>query len=108
MDKKDVFIVLFVIILLAIFIIFIQTQNKKPNDLEPLPDGIDLGEFCGFSTLGTCSSDFDCIFGGCSSQVCQSKYEEPLITTCEFQECYNADVYQVSCGCVNNRCQWHK
>ena len=47
--------------------------------------------FCGWSTYGKCNSDEDCIRGGCSSQVCQSKYEEPVFTTCEVKGCYDAD-----------------
>jgi len=65
-----------------------------------------LVKFCGTSTRGQCSSDVDCITGGCSGQVCQSRSEEPVITTCEYTECYNAQAYGVTCGCVNNKCQW--
>lgn len=62
--------------------------------------------FCGWSTNGTCSSNSDCIVGGCSSQVCQSKNEEPVITTCIYSTCYNADSFGVKCICNNNKCQW--
>jgi len=65
-----------------------------------------IGDFCGRSTNGQCSSDADCITGGCSGQVCQSKSEEPVITTCEYTECYNAQTYGVICSCVNSKCQW--
>jgi len=66
--------------------------------------GID--DFCGTSTNGQCSADVDCMTGGCSGQVCQSKSEEPVITTCEYTECYNAQTYGKTCGCVNSKCQW--
>lgn len=62
--------------------------------------------FCGTSTLGSCQIDSDCVNGGCSGQVCQSKNEEPVITTCEYLDCYNADPYGVGCKCKNNKCQW--
>jgi len=62
--------------------------------------------FCGWSTNGPCSSDSDCIAGGCSGQVCQSKHEEPIVTTCEYRECYNAQSYGLSCRCINQRCEW--
>lgn len=62
--------------------------------------------FCGTSTNGQCSTDSDCMTGGCSGQVCQSKSEEPVITTCEYTECYNAQIYGVTCGCLDNKCQW--
>jgi len=65
-------------------------------------------EFCGYSTYGNCNSDADCITGGCSGQVCQSRMEEPVITTCEFRECYNAEIYAYKCRCLNKKCQWKK
>ena len=65
-------------------------------------------EFCGWSTYGKCSSDLDCMTGGCSSQVCQSKKEEPIITTCEWRDCYNAKIYGIACKCIENKCQWTK
>ncbi|NYZ77745.1 eight-cysteine-cluster domain-containing protein [Candidatus Micrarchaeota archaeon] len=63
--------------------------------------------FCGSSTDGPCSSDADCMSGGCSGQVCQSKSEEPVVTTCEYRECYNAAAYGLSCGCVGGNCEWN-
>lgn len=62
--------------------------------------------FCGWSTNGTCAGDSDCMSGGCSGQVCQSKSEEPAITTCEYRECYSAAQYGVACGCDDGKCQW--
>lgn len=62
--------------------------------------------FCGWATNGPCSNNSDCTIGGCSSQVCQSKSEEPVITTCEYKECYNASKYGMICGCTENTCQW--
>jgi len=65
-------------------------------------------EFCGWSTNGSCSSDPDCMDGGCSGQVCQSKNEEEVITTCEYTDCYSAEKYGLDCKCTNNKCQWSK
>jgi len=62
--------------------------------------------FCGTSTSGQCSADSDCTSGGCSGQVCQSKSEEPMITTCEYRDCYNAEEYGVKCSCANGACAW--
>jgi len=62
--------------------------------------------FCGRSTKGACSTDADCGTGGCSGQVCQSRDEEPIITTCEYRDCYNARQYGIQCKCVNQGCQW--
>jgi len=63
-------------------------------------------EFCGFSTFGKCKNDSDCFISGCSSQVCQSKLEEPILTTCEYRECYNYFKFNLSCKCIDNMCQW--
>jgi len=75
--------------------------------IEPqLTEGSSTEEFCGWATEGTCSTDEDCIVGGCSNQVCQSISEEPIVTTCEYKECYNAQTFGVSCKCLSNKCQW--
>ncbi len=66
----------------------------------------DHSGFCGISTYGSCKSDLDCLRGGCSREVCQSKYESPVATVCVWKECYNAERYHASCRCVDGRCQW--
>ena len=63
-------------------------------------------EFCGWSTYGRCNSDEDCIRAGCSGQVCQSKFEEPIVTICEWKECYDVKKFNIACKCFNGRCQW--
>lgn len=63
-------------------------------------------EFCGISTNGQCFEDSDCIVGGCSNQVCQSKNEEPIITNCEWKDCYRSVDYGVECKCLDGKCQW--
>lgn len=63
-------------------------------------------EFCGSSTNAECNSDEDCKVGGCSGQVCEGK-KEGTITTCEFRDCYDNRKYGLSCGCVDNKCQWN-
>jgi len=65
-----------------------------------------IEEFCGTSTYGSCASDSDCIAGGCSGQLCQSKNDELLGTTCEWKECYRAKDYGFECSCVDKKCQW--
>ncbi|MEM4389602.1 MAG: eight-cysteine-cluster domain-containing protein [Candidatus Micrarchaeia archaeon] len=62
--------------------------------------------FCGYSTNGPCAADVDCIRGGCSGQVCQSRTEKPVITTCEYRECYEAERYGLACRCVAGACRW--
>jgi eight-cysteine-cluster-containing protein len=63
--------------------------------------------FCGDSTLGFCNEDQDCSRAGCSLQVCQSNFQDPISTTCEWKECYNHLEYNLECGGVNNQCQWN-
>ena len=80
-------------------IVFVSYDNKK-TILSP-----NL-EFCGISTNSECQTDEDCITTGCSNQICQSKNEEELMTTCEFIECFDARKFKVSCKCIDNKCQW--
>jgi eight-cysteine-cluster-containing protein len=66
----------------------------------------DKAGFCGWSTGGSCSTDADCWEGGCSGQVCQGKDEEPVITTCEWKDCYDNNKLGLDCGCIAGKCQW--
>lgn len=76
---------------------------------ELFDDADDSGDgFCGWSTYGKCSSDVDCVRGGCSGQVCQSVYEERVISICVWRDCYNSREYDLYCGCVDGMCQWKK
>lgn len=77
--------------------------NYECNDIgvPPLLEG-----FCGSSTYGSCETPSDCVTGGCSGQVCQAKNEDPVVTTCEARECYDARTYWMACDCVENKCQW--
>lgn len=63
-------------------------------------------DFCGVSSFSSCQSSSDCVTGGCSGQFCQSKADEPIITTCEFKECYDEALYNLKCVCFENKCQW--
>ncbi len=94
-----VLIVIFVVLILGALLSY--TLPNKIFQIQTKVSG-----FCGSSTNGACSTDSDCMKGGCSGQVCQGKSEEPIITTCEFRECYDSVRYGVSCGCVSNKCQW--
>ncbi len=87
-------IVLFFVVLIS-GCVALQTNNKTK-------DG-----FCGTSTNGSCSSDSDCITGGCSGEICQSAAEEPVYSTCVLKDCYNANAYGMACKCVDGRCAWH-
>jgi eight-cysteine-cluster-containing protein len=96
---------------MALFIIAIALtgcveKTVTPTTIPPSPASTPAAGFCGWSTYGECSSDSDCIASGCSSQVCQSRYEEPVITTCEWRDCYDAEIYDLECQCVGKKCQW--
>lgn len=64
--------------------------------------------FCGWSTDGPCESDKDCIHGGCNSQICQSKSEGILVSSCEWKDCYRPTTYGVVCRCIEGKCKWSK
>lgn len=53
----------------------------------------------------SCTSDADCVPAGCSSQLCVSKTNPNIITTCEYSTAY-ACVKLTTCGCVNHACAW--
>ncbi|MFC1753248.1 eight-cysteine-cluster domain-containing protein [Thermoproteota archaeon] len=74
-------------------------QNNKCAGGKPR---IEVGSATG------CTSDKDCVTGGCSGTVCQHKKAEPIFTTCEFKPeyaCYKSDA---ECGCVKGDCEWKK
>ena len=62
--------------------------------------------FCGSSSKGSCTTNIDCITAGCSEQICQSSSEEQAISTCEYRDCYDETLYDLSCSCVDQQCQW--
>ncbi|HEB72700.1 MAG TPA: eight-cysteine-cluster domain-containing protein [Nitrospirae bacterium] len=86
------------------FSIFVSDGCARPSSSNN--NRTEDGGFCGESTKAVCSAGTDCIVGGCSSQVCQGANEPPIITTCEWTECYDAEKYNKACGCVESQCQW--
>lgn len=68
----------------------------------------EVKNFCGKSSYGPCQTDTDCVTSGCSGQVCQSRNEEPIVTTCEWRDCYDAKKFNLRCGCFEGKCQWHR
>jgi len=57
------------------------------------------------ATVKECITDDDCVTGGCSGTICQSKDAEPIFTTCEFLPEY-ACYKKINCKCIDNKCQW--
>jgi eight-cysteine-cluster-containing protein len=78
------------------------TQSGMQNATQLLPKS----EFCGTSTNESCGSGTDCVAGGCSGQICQSKNNVDFVTTCEWRNCYNVKSYGLNCACVDSMCQW--
>jgi len=85
-----------------------RTFTEIIPPIEPEPFEEPKQGFCGQSTYGKCLTDLDCTKGGCSGEVCQSKDEESIITSCVFRECYNVETYGMQCKCVNEQCQWYR
>lgn len=72
--------------------IYVELQNWKASDDE---------------LQSECMTDDDCITGGCSGTICQSKDAEPIFTTCEYLPEY-ACYKEINCGCKEGKCQWDK
>jgi len=103
-------ILLLMLLVIAISLKFSQSRPQAPSaGAQPAgPSSADLGGFCGTSTRAACASDADCLAGGCSGQVCQSRSEPAAATTCEWRDCYDAKAYGVTCGCAGGKCAWTK
>jgi eight-cysteine-cluster-containing protein len=82
-----------------------EEDGLPKNGVGNLED-ILVNGFCGQQTNGICTKDSDCIVGGCSGTVCQSKSEPNVITTCDWRGCYHKP-NNVYCGCNAGRCQWY-
>ena len=72
-------------------------------------NGQDLYEGCRerveyIETPGECTTDDDCMRGGCSREVCAPAATiTEIMTTCEIRLCYHV---LDSCGCNEGLCQW--
>ena len=120
MSKTIITIIIIMVIAGAGYWIYQSTITLEEviPSIEPEPIGPDTevfteppepeADFCGQSTGGRCLTDSDCVQGGCSGEVCQSKDEESIITPCVFRECFDAEAYNRQCKCVNEQCQWYK
>ncbi len=109
MRKLAVFFILFAAVLAAGCVGQPKTtENNTSVTINATVPPQDLGGFCGTSTHAACSADSDCAAGGCSNHVCYGKNEPPSATTCEWRECYDAEKYNVTCGCVAQKCAWAK
>lgn len=81
--------------------ILVTENSIKMISINELGSG-----FCGLSSFDPCLDDSECVIGGCSGQICQSKNTEPVFTTCEYRDCYNAQQYEIICKCYQQTCRW--
>ena len=65
-------------------------------------------DYYGSSTYGECQINDDCESGGCGSEICGSKAESPLLSTCEGYDEPTPKMLNYQCACVNQKCQWYK
>lgn len=81
---------------LSFMLLLIVGCGKTPSEPQPPVEG-----------EVECVTDDDCLKGGCSSTICQSRDAPPVFTTCEYlpeYDCYKG----IECGCVNGKCDWGK
>lgn len=90
-------ILIFLAILLVASCIPPGSETKRP---VANPSGQHIGSFA-------CRTDADCIIGGCSNTICQSKQGEQIMSICEWRDEYTC--YQsIPCGCNAGLCAWEK
>lgn len=65
-------------------------------DREPVEGG------CARDNDDACTSDADCVAGGCGGELCHNPAISEGITTCD---CTTPSV--TGCGCVNGTCSWY-
>ena len=66
-----------------------------------------LPEYHGSSSYGRCSSVDDCVISGCNGEICQSKFEKPMVSICVYNPPYPRELGYV-CTCANQKCAWMK
>jgi len=103
--SAHLFLILTALLLTALLVVAILLRFSPPAPENPPSE--DLGGFCGTSIESPCSSDSDCLIGGCSAQVCGALGDD-AVTTCEYRDCYDRAKYGVACGCVAQKCAWKK
>ena len=65
-------------------------------------------DYYGHSTLGSCESPFDCYVSGCNSEICQSKFEEELLSMCILPDKPTPSQLGYRCKCFEKKCKWLK
>lgn len=81
---------------LILMLLLIVSCEKTPSEPQPIGGG-DV----------ECVTNDECIKGGCSGTICQSKNMPPVFTTCEYlpeYDCYK----EINCECIDGKCEWSK
>jgi len=88
--------------LLVILIVFTSgcISTISPGEYEYCSEN----QHNGTSINGTCSSNNDCVIGGCNGEICGN---EPMDSICIYNPPYPKDL-GCSCKCVDNKCMWAK
>lgn len=122
MQMEKIFVVLGVMILSMGCIVNSPTAGKMKvnngsNDLlnfcgynptiNQTNQSINQSGFCGTSTMSACNSNLECTTGGCSGEICGSTKDSGSTSICIWKECFDDKKYNVSCKCLNRKCQWN-
>jgi len=90
-----------IILIFGLVLLLGCVVDDKPKD----DDGIIPPELP--EMKAECSIDSDCVIGGCSGTLCQSKDSEQFMTTCEWKEEY-ACFKETVCSCIDGQCRWQE
>jgi len=101
--KKLLFITLLFLVLLSACI---EQPSKQPTTTTTMELTTITEEHHGTSSLGKCSDD-DCYITGCNKEICQSRFEEPMLSICVYDPPYPAQL-GYECKCVDQKCMWTK
>jgi len=95
------------LILIGLLIILIVFTSGCTNLSKPTEEYCSEDQHYGLSTNSTCSSDNDCVIDGCNGEICRSKSEESISSTCVYNPPYPKDL-GCSCRCIDSKCMWAK
>lgn len=99
---RQFFVILIIAIAIVLLLVFFQNV-----EIPTFTNETQNQDFHGSSTKGRCTSSSDCIITGCNLEICQTKFEEPLVSTCEYNPPYPKDK-GYHCLCIINQCEWSK
>ncbi len=95
------------LVVIAFLLIIIWFLITPPTSLDhnTTTTSTTIPEHHGSSTHGNCSANDDCIISGCNNEICQSKFEEPMMSICVYNPPYPKDL-GYECRCTDKKCMW--